>query len=128
MTWPNPTGTPGARISAITTAGTRVMLLDEQGRFGLKTMVESARRKRKDDGSFELTWENGGVAVTANLRIVGTTKPAAAPAPAPSVSGQGFKRLRLPQTIIAPAPAPAPAATPAAAAPVVAAASAGAAQ
>ncbi len=101
MAWPNPQGVPGSRISAITPEGRTVVLLNEPGHFGLKKMVEAAKRKRKDNGVFELSWDNAGVVVTANLKIVGTNKPAAAPVQ----SGQGFKRLKLPDTIIAAAPA-----------------------
>ncbi len=97
MAWPNPQGVPGSRISAITPEGRTVVLLNEPGHFGLKKMVEAAKRKRKDNGVFELSWDNAGVVVTANLKIVGTSKPAAAPVQ----NSQGFKRLKLPDTIIA---------------------------
>ena len=97
MAWPNPQGVPGSRISAITPEGRTVVLLNEPGHFGLKKMVEAAKRKRKDNGVFELSWDSAGVVVSANLKIVGTSKPAAAPAQ----SGQGFKRLKLPDTIVA---------------------------
>ncbi|MEH6435953.1 type VI secretion system membrane subunit TssM [Massilia sp. DD77] len=101
MAWPSAFGTPGARITAITPQGRTVTLLDEAGRFGLKTMVEASNRKRKDGGVFELTWSGEGVSVTANLKVIGTRKAVAAPPP----SGQSFKRLRLPETVIAAAPA-----------------------
>lgn len=101
MAWPSPQGTPGAKITAITPQGRTVVLLDQPGRDGLKTMVEASQRKRKDGGVFELTWQNEGVSVTANLKVVGTRKPVAVAVP----SNQGFKRLRLPDSIIAAAPA-----------------------
>ncbi|MDM5178087.1 type VI secretion system membrane subunit TssM [Massilia sp. DJPM01] len=123
MVWPNPQGTPGSRITAITPQGQTVVLLNEPGHFGLRKMVESAQRKRKDGGVFELSWENAGVKVTSNLKIIPAgAKPAATSAPQ---AGSGFKRMRLPDTIIsssvpaavpAPAPAAAPAPAPAAAA------------
>ncbi|NHZ64373.1 type VI secretion system membrane subunit TssM [Massilia genomosp. 1] len=117
MVWPNPQGTPGSRITAITPQGQTVVLLNEPGRNGLQKMVESAQRKRKDDGAFELSWDSGGVKVTSNLKIMPAgSAPRAAPAAAPA-TGRGFKGLRLPDTIIsstlpagAPASAPAPAA------------------
>jgi len=119
MVWPNPQGVPGAKITALTPEGRNVVVLDEPGHFGLKKMIDAAQRKRKPDGSFELSWQAGGVTVNANLKVL-----PAAPAPAPvqaSAAGQGFKRLRLPETItaprtaaVAPAPAPIPAAAPAA--------------
>ncbi|HEX8615095.1 MAG TPA: type VI secretion IcmF C-terminal domain-containing protein, partial [Telluria sp.] len=120
MVWPNPQGTPGSRITAITPAGQTVVLLNEPGHFGLRKMVESAQRKRKDDGAFELSWETGGVKVTSNLKIIPAgSAPRQAPAAAPS-PGKGFKGLRLPDTIISstlPAAAPAPAAAAAGARP-----------
>jgi type VI secretion system protein ImpL len=118
MVWPNAQGTPGSRITAITPDGRTVVLLNEPGKDGLKKMVEAAQRKRRDGGVFELSWNNAGVVVTANLKLVGTQK--AAPAPAPS-QGRGMKGLRLPELITMPAPA-------GATAPLAAAATPGAAQ
>ena len=107
MVWPNPAGVPGAKITALTPEGRNVVVLDEPGHFGLKKMIDSAQRKRKDGGVFELSWQNAGVTVTANLKVL-----PAAPAPAPvqaAAPAQGFKRLRLPDTITAPrAATPAP--------------------
>jgi type VI secretion system protein ImpL len=103
MVWPNPQGVPGSRITAITPDGRTVVLLNEPGHFGLKKMVEAAKRKRRDNGVFELSWDNGGVVVTANLKIVGTQQ---APAVAAPAAGTGFKRLKLPDSVIAAAPAP----------------------
>jgi type VI secretion system protein ImpL len=103
MVWPNPLGVPGARITAITPEGRSVVLLNETGHFGLKKMVDAAQRKRKDNGVFELSWNNAGVTVTANLKIIGTTTPP--PAPVAAQSGAGFKRLRLPDAITSATPA-----------------------
>ena len=108
MVWPNPQGVPGAKITALTPEGRTVVLLDEPGHFGLKKMIDAAQRKRKDGGVFELTWQNAGVTVTANLKVLpAAPAPVQAQAAAPA---QGFKRLRLPDTVTAPRPA-APAAT-----------------
>jgi len=95
MVWPNPQGVPGSRITAFTPDGKKVVVLDEPGHFGLKKMIDSAQRKRKDDGSFELSWSNSGVTVTANLRLL-----PAAPASAPAQAGQGFRKLRLPDSVV----------------------------
>ncbi|KQQ44387.1 type VI secretion protein VasK [Duganella sp. Leaf126] len=119
MVWPNPMGTPGSRITAITPEGRTVNLLNEPGHFGLKKMIDASRRVRKDGGVFELSWENNGVVVRANLRIVATNQ-APAPAAPPPNAAAGFRRMRLPEMVTAPAPVPAPvtAAAPAAAAAV----------
>lgn len=100
MAWPNAQGTPGSRVSAITPDGRTVVLLNEPGRFGLQRMVETAKRERRDGGIFKLSWENNGVTVSANVKIIGKT---AAPAPAArpvQTSTPGFKNLRLPESVI----------------------------
>ncbi|MDN2678084.1 type VI secretion system membrane subunit TssM [Janthinobacterium sp. SUN033] len=99
MVWPNPQGVPGSRISAITPEGRTVVLLNEPGHFGLKKMIDSARRTRKEGGVFELSWENGGVTVMANLKIVAATAPAAT-----SAGNQGFRGLKLPESVVIGAP------------------------
>jgi type VI secretion system protein ImpL len=103
MVWPNPQGAPGARISAITPEGRTVVLLNEPGHFGLKKMIDSAKRKRKDGGVFELSWENSGVSVAANLKIVATPAPAAAPSTASGAAG--FRGLKLPEIVAQSVPA-----------------------
>jgi type VI secretion system protein ImpL len=115
MVWPNPQGVPGARITAITPEGRSVVLLNETGHFGLKKMIDASTRKKKDGGVFELTWNNAGVTVTANLKINAAAPPPPAPAPQ---QASGFRRLRLPDAVVIPAVAEAPApAVPAAAPP-----------
>jgi type VI secretion system protein ImpL len=97
MVWPNPQGIPGSRITALTPDGRKVVVLEENGHFGLKKMIDAAERKRRPDGSFELNWTNGGVTVSANLRLL----PAApAPVAAPVQASQGFRKLRLPDTVV----------------------------
>jgi type VI secretion system protein ImpL len=98
MAWPNPAGVPGAKITAITPEGRSVVVFNEPGHFGLKKMIDAAKRKRKDNGAFELTWDNAGVSVTANLKIVGTTPP---PCRRKRSATAGFKRLRLPDVVTA---------------------------
>ncbi len=113
MVWPNPQGKPGTRITAITPDGRTVVLLDEPGLSGLKNMVGAAKKKARDNKVYELSWDNSGVVVTANLRITGKVKlpPVAKPAP-----GQVARRSKLPDSIIVAAvvPVPAPVPTPAA--------------
>lgn len=122
MVWPNATPKPGARITALTPDGRSVVLLNEEGRNGLKRLVESAKRERGDGGAFKLSWENSGVRVSVHFKYIGKRR---VQAPPPRTAGtSSFKRLRLPDTIIA-APVPAVAATAPAAAPAVTAAAAG---
>src|SRR5690606_19131836 len=44
--WPNPTGTPGVRITGVTVDGRTVEILNEPGRFGLTRMFELAQRRK----------------------------------------------------------------------------------
>jgi type VI secretion system protein ImpL len=100
MAWPNAQGTPGCKITAITHDGRTVVVLNEPGRFGLKRMVETAKREKIDGGAYKLTWENAGVSVSANIKILGQF---AAPGPAArptQASSTGFKNLKLPESII----------------------------
>ncbi|NRR30309.1 type VI secretion system membrane subunit TssM [Oxalobacteraceae bacterium] len=102
MAWPNPQGVPGARISSIGADGRTTVLLNETGHFGLKKMIDAAKRKKKDNGVFELSWDNNGVVVTANLKLL-PAAPVVAAAAAPQ-AGTGFKRLKLPESIVSTAP------------------------
>ncbi|MCT9071772.1 type VI secretion system membrane subunit TssM [Cupriavidus gilardii] len=116
--WPNPQGTPGARITATTFDGRTVEVLSEPGRFGLERLIATASRKRRPDGAFELSWTQGGTTVAVALRIV--SSPQTTTAAADSPQGQGLRGLKLPPAI-ADASAPVStteAAQPAASAPV----------
>ena len=82
--WPNPSATPGARITAITFDGRVVDILNEPGRFALTKMLEAAKRKLLGDNLYELAWANGASVVTVQLRVV--SQPGA-PAPAAAAAG-----------------------------------------
>jgi type VI secretion system protein ImpL len=97
MAWPNPQGTPGVKITAQTLDGRTVVLLNEPGNLGLKKMIGAAKRTRRPNGVFELSWENSGITVTANLKIVATPPPAVVAKAA--ATGQGFRGMTLPSTI-----------------------------
>jgi type VI secretion system protein ImpL len=94
MVHPAPQGVPGARISAVTADGRTVELLNELGPQALKRMIETAVRKRKDGGVFELRWSSGAVTVALDLKVISTPD-----APAPQASA-GFRGLRLPAAIV----------------------------
>ena len=115
MAWPNAQGTPGCRITAITPDGRTVVVLNEPGRFGLKRMVETAKRERLEGGAFKLTWENAGVSVSTNIKILGQVAASKEPARPAQASNAGFKNLKLPESIIGAPKAAATAALPAAA-------------
>ena len=79
FTWPNASGIPGARISAVTNDGVAIEILNEPGRFALTKMLETAKRKILKDNLYELSWANASNVVTVHLRIV--SQPGAVPAP-----------------------------------------------
>jgi type VI secretion system protein ImpL len=119
--WPHASPNPGARISGQTLEGRTVELLNVPGRFGLQRMLETAQRRKRPDGTHDLTWTSGPVAVTLQLRIVAQSGPPAGGGSSTPVAGAGSLRgLRLPALAVgqdgAAASAPMLAARPASAA------------
>ncbi len=100
--WPG-TGTPGVRITGITTEGRAVEFLNEPGGYGLEKMISKAKRRKLDSGAFELTWPSGTMAVTVQLRLISSAavgSPTAPGAPdTPSASG-GLKGVQLPALVV----------------------------
>ncbi|MEJ5896775.1 type VI secretion system membrane subunit TssM [Aquabacterium sp. G14] len=95
--WPGP-GTPGVKISGVTYDGTPVTFFQEPGRFGLEKMINSAQRKRVDDGVFELRWAKSDTAVAVQLRIISnadapTAQPVAQAAGTGGASSAGLGNL-----------------------------------
>ncbi|MBC7954391.1 MAG: type VI secretion system membrane subunit TssM, partial [Cytophagales bacterium] len=88
--WPGQ-GAPGVKITGITTEGRAIEFLNEPGGYGLEKMISKAKRRKLDSGAFELTWPNGALAVTVQLRLISSPNvgsPGAPNAPdTPSASG-----------------------------------------
>jgi type VI secretion system protein ImpL len=98
--WPNPSGTPGVRITGVTHAGRTVEIFNEPGRFGLTRMFEAAARKKLPGGINELSWTQGVDTVTLQLRIISQPgAPAAQGANAAPVASSGLRGLRLPSLV-----------------------------
>lgn len=99
--WPGQ-GTPGVRIAGITTDGRTVEFLNEPGGYGLEKMINKARRRKLDSNVFELSWPNGNLAVTVQLRLIASaavgSPNAAGVADTPSASG-GLKGVQLPPLV-----------------------------
>lgn len=108
--WPNPQGVPGARISAVTFDGKTVEVINFPGRFGLEKLINSATKKRKAGGVFELTWSNGPVAVSVDLKIISSPQVSGAKETGSDPGGgtQGLRNIKLPPSIAGAAPAQAP--------------------
>jgi len=100
--WPGQ-GAPGVRITGITTDGRPIEFLSEPGGYGLEKMINKAKRRKLDTGAFELTWANGPLAVTVQLRLISSPNvgsPTAQGAPdTPSASG-GLKGVQLPPVVV----------------------------
>jgi type VI secretion system protein ImpL len=94
--WPNPSGSPGATLSATTFDGRTLQLVNEPGRYGLEKLINSAQRKRRPDGTFDLSWTQGNVTVAVSMRIISTSQ-ASSGGDAPQQ--QSLRGLRLPSSV-----------------------------
>ncbi|RJS91708.1 type VI secretion system membrane subunit TssM [Salinisphaera sp. Q1T1-3] len=90
--WPNPSGDPGVSISATTFDGRTVQLIDFPGHYGLRKLVQSAAREREGDNVFKLSWSEGNLTVSVNLRIISN--------PASDKQNAGVAALHLPSNIM----------------------------
>jgi type VI secretion system protein ImpL len=104
--WPNAAGVPGAKITATTFEGKIIEIANFPGRFGLEKLINSAQRKRQPDGSFRMSWNNEGVEVSADLRLVSSAQAQAVPAGDGAAANAGNARrglsgLTLPRAIAA---------------------------
>ncbi|VWB48197.1 type VI secretion system membrane subunit TssM [Burkholderia lata] len=95
--WPNPQGSPGATLSATTFDGRTVQLVNEPGRYGLEKLINSAQRKRRPDGTFDLTWAQGSVNVSVTMRIISTSQPSGGGGDQPQQ--QSLRGLQLPSSV-----------------------------
>lgn len=104
--WPNPQGTPGAKVTATTFDGRSIDVVNEPGNFGLEKLVSTAQHKKNPDGSFELSWVQGGITVAMKLRIIsGGGQSAPSTSNADGSQGSGLGNINLPAAIVGVAPA-----------------------
>lgn len=124
--WPNPQSAPGAKVTATTFDGRTLEMANHPGRFGLEKLINTAQRKRKDNGIFELTWVNGAVTVSIDLKIISSPQVSGAAAGSTAnTPSQGYRGLRLPAAVTRAAPQEPALASPPAASAVSAAAAPG---
>jgi type VI secretion system protein ImpL len=95
--WPNPSGSPGATLSATTFDGRTIQFVNEPGRYGLEKLINSAQRKRQPDGTFDLSWTQGNVTVAVSMRIISTSQPSSGSGDAPQQ--QSLRGLHLPSSV-----------------------------
>ncbi|PMS35437.1 type VI secretion system protein ImpL [Trinickia symbiotica] len=96
--WPNPQGTAGATLTAVTFDGRTIQFVNEPGRYGLEKLINSAQRKRNADGTFDLSWTQGDVTVAFSMRIVSTSQPSSGSSDAPQQ--QSLRGARLPTSVV----------------------------
>jgi type VI secretion system protein ImpL len=69
MQYPVQGGAGGVTIRALTMDGRTLDVFADAGAQGLRRMVDAATRRRRDDGTFELTWVQGRTSVSVDLKI-----------------------------------------------------------
>ncbi len=94
--WPNPGGSPGAKIIATSFEGRSIEIINYTGRFGLEKLINSAERLRKPDGSYQLTWQKDEMKINVDLRVISSVQAESDP------NGQtrvGLRGVTLPELI-----------------------------
>ena len=92
-----PGATPSTWVERFTTRQRTVQLVNEPGRYGLEKLINSAQRKRRPDGTFDLTWAQGSVNVSVTMRIISTSQPSAGGGDQPQQ--QSLRGLQLPSSV-----------------------------
>ncbi len=93
--WPSQQGQPGARITGITPDGRTLDIVNFPGQFGLEKLINSAQRKKLDNGNFVMTWSGSDIAVTVNFRLISDTRGGGSA----SGSEDGLRGLTLPAIV-----------------------------
>jgi type VI secretion system protein ImpL len=97
FTWPFSQGQPGAKITGVTSDGRTVEIANFPGQFGLEKLVNSAQRKKLDNGLFMMTWTGGGHKVSANFRLISDSRTGSNAAG--GAAENGLRGLKLPATV-----------------------------
>ncbi|HJV82751.1 type VI secretion system membrane subunit TssM [Noviherbaspirillum sp.] len=97
FTWPSALGQPGAKITAITADGRSVDVVDFPGQFGLEKLINSAQRKKLDNGMFSMSWTGGGTTVSVNFKLISDSRNGSNGSGAASETG--LRGLKLPATV-----------------------------
>ena len=95
FSWPGTAGQPGARITGITHDGRTVEFVYAPGRSGLERMIASAKKVKREDGSFEMSWANENAVVKVNFSIISSPQADGAG----NQREQGLRNLKLPAAI-----------------------------
>jgi type VI secretion system protein ImpL len=84
-------------LNATTFDGRTLQLVNEPGRYGLEKLINSAQRKRRPDGTFDLSWTQGNITVAVSMRIISTSQASGGSSDAPQQ--QSLRGLRLPSSV-----------------------------
>ena len=95
--WPSQKGQPGAKITAITADGRTLEIVNFPGQFGLEKLINSAQRKKHDNGVFTMTWKNDSTTVSVNFRLISDAR--ATSGNAGEGAGNDLRGLNLPSTV-----------------------------
>ncbi|WP_229256012.1 type VI secretion system membrane subunit TssM [Duganella fentianensis] len=99
MVHPAGQGVSGARITAVALDGRNVVVFNESGEAGLKSMIEAASKQKRDGGVFELRWQAGPLSIPVALKIISSPDSGASRS-----AETGWRGLQLPDTIVGPLP------------------------
>lgn len=99
FTWPNALGQPGAKITAVTSDGRTVEIVNFPGQFGLEKLINSAQRKKLDNSVFQMNWDGSGYQVALRFRLISDARPGSTAA-ANGASDAGLRGLRLPPAVV----------------------------
>lgn len=95
FSWPSSAGQPGARITGVTHDGRNLEFVYAPGRSGLERLVASAKKVKRENGSFEMSWTNENAVVRVNFRIISSPQADGAG----NQREQGLRNLKLPAAI-----------------------------
>ncbi len=95
FSWPSTAGQPGARITGVTHDGRSVEFVYAPGRAGLERLISSARKVKRENGSFEMSWTQDNQVVRVNFRIISSPQADGAG----NQREQGLRNMKLPAVI-----------------------------
>ncbi|HJV85041.1 MAG TPA: type VI secretion system membrane subunit TssM [Noviherbaspirillum sp.] len=96
FSWPSALGQPGARIVVTTSDGKTIEVANFPGQFGLEKLINSAQRKKLDNGIFGMSWSGEGIAVSVNFKLISDARNSTASS---TIAEAGLRGLRLPAKV-----------------------------
>lgn len=97
--WPSTLGQPGAKITAVSSDGRTIEIVNFPGQFGLEKLITSAQRKRQSNGLFMMTWSGNGHEVSVNFKLISDSR-GGGNASNNGTSDTSLRGLKLPATVV----------------------------